>query len=182
MSSEGRKHIFPDSGRRNILIPAFIERNSRSTRPSVSLSRESWANGDQLLWYPTARARNAKSARVIRKSCRKTRSPAAIKAVTVPNPVHLSRLGLGTGWKLGSFLLLRNSRIGMTLRIPSSVPQYWRVLQLQLNTMCHACIWYVQAWELKLYFYPSAGGFYKKLKNVSCVVHQIRSYNMVFAN
>ena len=23
-------------------------------------------------------------------------------------------------------------------------------------------------WELKLYFYPSAGGFYKKLKNVSC--------------
>ena len=28
--------------------------------------------------------------------------------------------------------------------------------------------------ELKLYFYPSAGGFYQKLKNVSCEYDRVR--------
>ena len=27
---------------------------------------------------------------------------------------------------------------------------------------------FVEVWEFKLYFYPSAGGFCKKLKNASC--------------
>ena len=37
-----------------------------------------------------------------------------------------------------------------------------RYLHCCCNFLNTACIWYMEVWELKLYFYPSAGGFKKK--------------------
>ena len=36
------------------------------------------------------------------------------------------------------------------------------------------CIWYVEVWELKLYFYPSAGGLQKKTKTKTKTSHRKR--------
>ena len=46
----------------------------------------------------------------------------------------------------------------------TSFSHQFPVEQSCLVWLCDACIWYVEGWELKLYFYPSAGGLKKKEK------------------
>ena len=43
----------------------------------------------------------------------------------------------------------------------------------------NTCIWYVEVWELKLYFYPSAGGFKKKKRKKSVCCTRIPWYYQV---
>ena len=55
-------------------------------------------------------------------------------------------------------------QLSMSSETTSRVFQLELLLQRERGLNRNTCIWYVDVWELKLYFYPSAGGFKKKKK------------------